>query len=297
MKKIRSLFYLIAQGFIGVFRNSFMSVASVLVLVCCMLIVGTFGLLIGVFELNVQSIDSLNMIVAYVDSDFTTEETEDTVIEEIRTKIENVKNVTEVVYISKEEARDRVIANLGDDQIIGDYNPLPAAFEIKFQEVDQAHIIINNIGNIEGISHTKDKISIIETADSIKTGIFIVASILMAILLIVSLFVIMNTIKLGVFARRQEISIMRYIGATNSFITMPFIVEGLIIGMFSALISFGIQYYVYTHVLANIILEHEIGIVPAFSHYSMEIALVFIAVGLFAGIIASSASVKKYLKA
>ena len=125
----------------------------------------------------------------------------------------------------------------------------------------------------------------------------IIAWIMMAVLLVVSLFVIMNTIKLGVFARKSEITIMRYVGATGAFITMPFIVEGTLIGIFAAAIASGIQYYLYSYVIGDIIVSYRIGTMPPFSDYIGFIAAVFVGIGLFAGIIASSLSLKKYLKA
>ncbi|MCI5960436.1 MAG: permease-like cell division protein FtsX [Ruminococcus sp.] len=296
MKKIRSFFYLLGQGFIGVFRNSIMTTASVLVLVCCMLVMGTFGLVVKVIEKNFEQVDDLNVIVAYLDK-----ELDDTAISSLQTQIENMRNVTEVRFVSKEQALERLKEKMGEDDFLSYYgdemNPLPDSFEIAFSDPDQAHLLLNSVEKLDGIDSTSDKISLVERVSLITGGLMIIAWIMMAVLLVVSLFVIMNTIKLGVFARKSEITIMRYVGATGAFITMPFIVEGILIGIFAAVIASGIQYYLYSYVIGDIIVSYRIGTMPPFSDYIGFIAAVFVGIGLFAGIIASSLSLKKYLKA
>lgn len=263
MKKIRSFFYLLGQGFIGVFRNSIMTTASVLVLVCCMLVMGTFGLVVKVIEKNFEQVDDLNVIVAYLDK-----ELDDTAISSLQTQIENMRNVTEVRFVSKEQALERLKEKMGEDDFLSYYgdemNPLPDSFEIAFSDPDQAHLLLNSVEKLDGIDSTSDKISLVERVSLITGGLMIIAWIMMAVLLVVSLFVIMNTIKLGVFARKSEITIMRYVGATGAFITMPFIVEGILIGIFAAVIASGIQYYLYSYVIGDIIVSYGIGTMPPF---------------------------------
>ena len=296
MKKIRNFFYLIGQGFIGIFRNSIMTTASILVLVCCMLIMGTFGLVVKVIEKNFEQIDNLNVIVAYLEDDL-----DEASVANLQNQIKAMRNVNDVNYVSKEEAFERLKEQMNDDELLGHYgdevNPLPASFEIIFDKPDQAQLLKNSIEKLGGIAETSDKITIVERISLITGGLMIIAWILMGVLLIVSLFVIMNTIKLGVFARKNEITIMRYVGATGAFITMPFIVEGVLIGIFAAAIATGIQYYLYSYVIGDIIVSYGIGTVPPFTDYLSYVVLAFIAIGLFAGVIASSLSLKKYLKA
>lgn len=296
MKIIRNFFYLIGQGFIGVFRNSIMSTASILVLVCCMLITGTFGLVVKVIEKNFEQIDNLNVIVAYIDN-----ELDETSIESLRQQIRSMRNVQEVNYVSKSDALERLKEQMGNDELLShygeDFNPLPASFEIVFRDPDQAQLLKNSVEKLVGVTETSDKITLVERVSLITAGIMVISWILMGVLLIVSLFVIMNTIKLGVFARKNEITIMRYVGATGSFITMPFVVEGVLIGLFAAALATGIQYYLYTYVIGDIFVSYGIGTMPPFTDYTSFVLTTFVAIGLFAGIIASSLSLKKYLKA
>lgn len=297
MKGIRNFFYLFSQGFIGIFRNSVMTTASILVLTCCMLVIGTFGLIVSVIESNLEKVDDLNVIVAYID-----DSADDAKITELKNSITSLRNVVEVRFIDKETALENLKEQMGENSELLDYyqngiNPLPNSFEIIFDDPEQAHILLNSVEKLEGVSKTSDKIDLVETVSTITHGLLIIAAVLMGVLLVVALFVIVNTIKLGLYARKNEISIMRYIGATNSFIVTPFIVEGVIIGMIAAAISFGIQLYLYNFVLADIITSYGIGEMPAFSTHIPSLLVLFGGIGLFAGIIASGFSIKKYLKA
>ncbi len=295
MRKIKTFFYLIGQGFVGIFRNSIMSTASILVLICSMLVMGTFGLTVKVIEKNFENVQDLNIIVAYIEKD-----TDDATIEALKAQITEMRNVEAVKYISKEEGFAQLKEQMGDDIInyYGDeLNPLPDSFEITYGDPDQAQLLLNSVEKLEGISETTDKINLVERVSLITGGLMVIAWIMMGVLLIVSLFVIMNTIKLGVHARKDEIIVMQYIGATGSFITMPFIVEGIVIGLMAAVLATGIQWYLYTYVIGDIIVSYGIGFMPPFTDYIGLVVGIFGAIGLFAGLIASSVSVKKYLNA
>ena len=197
-------------------------------------------------------------------------------------------------------------------------NPLRASYRITFinlSDFDEVTRVKNRIDEISFVDdngiktdavateNIKDNIELYGNVMSIKNTLYIVGLWLMAIFLLISLFVIMNTIKLGVSARENEIKFMRLCGATKAFIRMPFIVEGIIIGLFSAVVSFGLEYLLYERVLKDIIssatgTDGAVGIISAdFVEYMPVLAIGFVAIGLFAGVIASSISMKKFLKA
>jgi cell division protein FtsX len=198
-------------------------------------------------------------------------------------------------------------------------NPLRGSFRITFinlSNFDEVVKVRNRIDSItvldeNGIEHDavatediKDYAELYENVMSIKNALYIAGLWLMVIFLIISLFVIMNTIKLGVFARRNEITFMRLCGATKSFIRMPFIVEGVVIGTISAAISFGIEFYLYEYLLKGIVQSATgtsgVAAITAgdfWSDYALLVGIGFLAIGLFAGIVSSSISLKKYLKA
>jgi cell division protein FtsX len=198
-------------------------------------------------------------------------------------------------------------------------NPLRGSFRITFinlSNFDEVVKVRNRIDSItvtdaNGTEHDaistediKDHAELYENVMSIKNALYVAGLWLMVIFLIISLFVIMNTIKLGVFARRNEITSMRLCGATKSYIRMPFIVEGVIIGTVAAAISFGIEYYLYEYLLKGIV-QSSIGTTGTtaitagdfMNDYAILVGIGFLAIGLFAGIVSSSISLKKYLKA
>lgn len=351
-------FYNLGQGFKGVFRNSVMSTASILVLIACMILVGTFFVVIDTIDRNFNAIDDLNVIEVMMDKDYSESE-----IIEIGEKLAAICNDspiidwtsdkwTDDVVIPKDEnfkyvSPDEHFNNFKDkyenqpwfdaftEEYEGDHehdegthagitssitdNPLRGSFRITFinlSNFDEVVKVRNRIDSItvideNGTEHDaistediKDHAELYENVMSIKNALYVAGLWLMVIFLIISLFVIMNTIKLGVFARRNEITFMRLCGATKSFIRMPFIVEGVIIGTVSAAISFGIEYYLYEYLLKGIV-ESATGTSGVasitagdfWSDYALLVGIGFLAIGLFAGIVSSSISLKKYLKA
>ncbi len=354
MKFFTTFFYNIGQGFKGVFRNRVMTTASILVLIACMILVGTFYLVIDTIDRNFNAIDNLNIIEVMMDKDCGEKELieigkklavicdESPIIQwsmeewgedELVPKSENFKFISsdEHLNIMKEmyddpEWIDAIIEHdkehdegehAGITNSITD-NPLRASYRITFINLSDYDEVVKVRSAIDAITLSdengnvvydiatediKDHADLYENVMSIKNTLYIAGAWLMAIFLLISLFVIMNTIKLGVFARRNEITFMRLCGATKSFIRMPFIVEGIIIGIFSAAASFGIEFYLYDKLLTNIISSATgtaggEGIISApFAEYAPMLALSFVAIGLFAGIISSSISLKKYLNA
>ena len=324
MKMIRNFFYLIGQGFVGVFRNSIMSTASVLILVCCMLIIGTFSLVISGLNQSLEQVKDLNVIMAYISASADEKE-----ISDMQKSISEYSAGVTCVFVSKEEALERLREDFGDDVYLAPYfepsgeeeesgvthatraNPLPDSFEITFENEVQAEALNNFVCNLKievmnpngvretvpGITDTRHRIGLVEKFSNARKGLIVLAGLLMAVLLVVSLFVIMNTVRLGMFARREEIAVMRYVGATKTFVVMPFIVEGIIIGLTAAVLAFIVQYYLYTYVITDIALNYGLGTLAPFGGFAKYIAAAFLGVGLFAGVIASGISVKRYLNA
>jgi cell division transport system permease protein len=247
---------------------------------------------------NLSRVDTLNVIVAYIDPSTTDED-----IQTMKSEIEAYSPGVTVKYIDKETGLENLKDDMGSDIDLDMYldqsrlNPLPDTFEITFASAEGAEALNNYINNLDKITETKHKIGLVEKVDTASKGLMAIAAILMGVLLLVALFVIMNTIKLGVFARRDEIAVMRYVGATNAFIITPFLIEGIIIGAFSACLAFGIQYYLYTQVISDIVHSYGIGTIAPFGDTALIIVAGFLGIGLFAGIIASGISIKKYLKA
>lgn len=316
--RFSNFFYNIGQGFKNIFRHGVMTTASVLVLVACMILVGTFYIILDTIDLNFKEIKGLNVIEIIVDKSY-----EEPQLDYIKDKLETIKEKSHIIksdvkYISPEEHLEIMRETYGNEEWFNDIterdNPLRGSFMLEFENLsdsDEVRRVKYQIGAITFEDGTpaiknediKDYITLYDNVMSVKKTMFIVGIWLLAILLLLSLFVIMNTIKLGVFARRNEIRFMRLCGATKHFIRMPYIVQGIIIGIFSAGLSFGIEYCLYEYLLKDIIISAAGtitggGIVlQPFSAYVLYLVIGYLAIGLFAGIISSSISLKKYLKA
>lgn len=317
MRFFRSMRYHISQGFKSIFRNGVMTVASILILVSCMVILGTFYLIISNIDENFNNMKDLNVIEVRVPVTYSEEQTE-----EVRVGLQKICDEKEIipgdpVYISKEEHLARFKELYGDqewsDFFNEELNPLRPSFEITFDHLSDITEVVRIVSAIEGItlsngaaaiapSNIKSCVEVYRNVMSVKKTLYTVGLWMMGILLIISLFVIINTIKLGIHGRRNEIMFMRYCGATKHFIRMPFLIEGGLIGIFSAIIAFGIEYLLYTYALVGLVRSSTsvisgsgITVSPYLSHAPV-LGVLFLIIGLFAGVIAGRISLKKYLK-
>ncbi len=298
MRRYR-LTYFLAQSFKSLWRNGIMTVASIGVLMGCLVVIGSFALLILNIDVNLEKLGLLNEIVVFVEDGKTDEETM-----AIGEKIRALNNVAEVTFVSKEKALEEERAKYAEyselyDLVEGD-NPLRDSFVIKYENVEEVPTLdfqLEQMMKNGDIGKINNFLELTVTIEGIKDNISMVLVWFMIILFLVSIFVIINTIKLAVHSRRTEITIMRYIGATNWFVVLPFIFEGIIIGIISAGIAFGAQWYMYGYVVdmmgsamgfISILMFEEIG-------YSLFFA--FMGIGIATGIIGSTISTRKYLKA
>ena len=318
MRWLRSFGYNLVQGIKGVFRNSVMSTASVLVLLSCMIIIGTFFLVINCIEENMSNIGNLTVIEVRVSPNYSDEQ-----LQEIKDRLQELCIQSdilddEVYFTSGQEHLDILMEEYQGQAWTGVLYELPEGFSLRpsftitFSEnaqVSQLKEVKAQIGEIrfsDGTAPINDgdinsPLTLYENVTTIKRTLTTVGLWFMGILLLISLFVITNTIKLGIFARKNEIMFMRLCGATKAFIRTPFLVEGAIIGLFSAGVALGLEYLLYEHVLAEFIRNStsviSTGILlPPYLNSLLPLAIGFCAIGLFAGLLSSSISLKKYLK-
>ena len=280
MKLINTFFFHIAQGIKGIFRNPIMSTASLLVLVCCMVVTGTFALIIDNINKNFEALDDVNKMIVWLDDAPEAEEGEESGESAEESKEENeynlheydkktedaikaLEHVVDVVFMSKQEAFEEFKQSEGSDAEFLDWfdaeenNPLRASYRITFaSDTDTENIryikkAIAEMGfNEENID---ENIDLYDNLINVKGALTTIALWLLAVLFVISLFIIMNSTRLGLHSRREEIQIMRYVGATNSFVRAPFIIEGVVIGLVSAASALGIDYYLYTQVISGVI--------------------------------------------
>lgn len=243
-----SIKYLVGEGARNIRANRQMSIASIGVLVACMLLIGAAVL----FSLNADAvmgyIESQNDVVVFVKDKASDKEAEglgDTLME--------VDNVASVRYISKKEALEGQMEKLGNSSYLMDAlmedNPLPATYYVKVKDLELLSATVEEIQDLDLVLDVNSPTDMAATLVGIKKAVNLGGLAIVAILGAVSILIVSNTIKLTVFNRRREISIMKYVGATDSFIRLPFLVEGVIIGLCSALLAFGLRWVGYYYLL------------------------------------------------
>lgn len=293
-----SLTYFIGQSIKGLWRNGVMSLASITVLMSCLAVMGSFSLLVLNINYNLEMIGSLNEITIFVEKEKT-----DLEVSNIETQIRHLDNVDKIEYISKEEVmelqRPKYSAYPGIYQMIeerGD-NPYPPTFILTYKDNAKVSTLQYNLERIDGVYKVNLNADLAKTIDNAKHGIILIFAWFLIILFVVSIFVIINTIKLAVYSRRQEINIMRYVGATNWFIVLPFIFEGILIGIVASGIAYLIIWYAYIYVINMVTVDFQMIQMINFNDINFIMGISFFAIGIFTSVIGSGISLNKYLKA
>lgn len=296
---IKRFFYTLKQAFKQVLRNRAMTVASIFAITAMLLILSLFFILVINVNTAAQSIqqdyDSIEIYLA----DETTEEQAD----EIIAYIEQENGVQEAYYKTKEEAMEEFRTRWGENGYLLDSlqeNPLPNSVVVMIDDLEQAESIAEKAATYDGIEDVQFYKDTVDKLLSATRYIQIAAIIVMVFLIIVSIVVVSNTIKLTVFNRASEISIMKYVGATNWFIRGPFLAEGIIIGIISAGISIGLSALVYDKIIdvvGNQLLSvMSMPMVPVgFLVYNF--VWIFLALGISIGACGSIISMRKFLDA
>ena len=298
---LNSFFYLVKQGFKNLWNNRLMSLASVGVLVSCMLLIGAAALLSVNVSSIVDAVEDQSEAVVYLNDGL-----DSSSIENIRAGIISSGKVSTIEFISKEDALFSMMESLGDDGILFEAyqkdNNLPDSFRITFTDVSDLKDTVYYLESIEGVYSVSALTEVAEVITGIKNMAYIGGTIIIGLLIAVSLMIIGNTIKITVFSRRREVNIMKYVGATNGFIRLPFIVEGVSLGIFSGALSYGIIYFAYDYIVnwvssqtASWFGKVVSELVP-FSEISSYLLLGFIGGGAFIGLFGCVAFIGKHLK-
>ena len=291
-----SLKYLTHEGFCNVWVNRLMSLASVTVLMACLIIMGA-GIMIY-FNINnvVDKVQSQNVVMVYVADDASEDETT-----QIGTSLKGISNVESCEFVPKEVAFQEQIQSMGGDAALFegfDEIPLPDAYKVTVKDLSQFENTVSQIKQINKVDSVRENSDLASKLLSLRHAVSIVSVGLVIMLFLVALFIISNTIRITMFSRKLEISIMKAVGATNWFIRWPFMIEGMILGTISGIVSLGVLWGLYAvaeKVFAQTLSLIGFSLVP-FSEYWWQILLVFVAIGLFTGGFGSLVSMAKYLK-
>ncbi len=299
---LSSFFYLAKQGLGNLIKNRLMTFASIGVLTVCLIITGVAGLFTANVNSLMEYLRGQNELVLYPQ-----EELDELGLAQLDAKLREISGIKEIEYISKEEAMERMKRSMGDkayllDVLEGDQNPLRVNYRIVLEDVGALSQIVPQLQAIEGVDNVLAPVELSDVFVNVHKAVVCISVGLVVVLGFVSVVVISNTIRLTVFARRKEINIMKYVGATNGFIRMPFFVEGIAVGLIAGVISAGIVLGGYQLLLMNT------SVFPAFWSDMVTSILLpmdqiwwmvlcgFLLFGSLLGSVGTATSVRKHLK-
>lgn len=291
-----SLKYLTREGFRNIWVNRLMSLASVTVLMACLIIIGVGSLLYFNINSVLDLVESQNVVMVYIEDGTSELDTSD-----IGIQIKNIDNVEDCVFIPKEDAFQKQIEEMGSDSAIFEgfeESPLPDAYKVTVKDLSLYNQTVGQIRNIDHILKVRENSDLASKLVSVRQAVTLVSAGLVLMLFLVALFIISNTIRITMYSRKLEINIMKAVGATNSFIRWPFLIEGILLGLISSIVSILILWGVYQLIIyafSSVIADFGFGFVP-FLDYIWYIFAVFVGIGIFTGTIGSMVSMNKYLK-
>ena len=292
--KFNNLSYLLKEGIKGIFTHGFMSFAAVCVTVACLLIVGSFSLLMYNVNIMVNDLNKTNEVLVFIDESLTEAEAKS-----VGTKINVIENVHQATFVTREEALEDFVSDHQDSTAFNGVaaEDLRHRFVVVLQDNEQIAQTVDQIRQISGVADIRAEYELAEGFSTMEQVIRIVSIGVISVLLVVSLLIISNTVKLAMYDRRDEIAIMKMVGATNGFIRLPFVVEGFTLGMMGAALAFGIEWLMYD-ALATRVREADtlqlFTFVP-FQQLLYPMIAVFCFAGLFVGIVGSWTSIRKFL--
>lgn len=292
-----SVRYLFKEGFRNTWSNRMMSIASICVLMSCLVLIGCASMIFLNIESLLGRIEEENVVMVYIKDG-----TSDADITAMGTQLKDIDNVKEVEFVPKEDAWAEQLATMDDAQAqffteISSDIPLPDAYKVTVDDLsyfDQTVDQIEKLNNIDTIRENKD---LAEKLVTIRHGVEVISIVIVAVLLAISVFIISNTIKLTVYSRRLEISIMKSVGATNSFVRLPFVVEGMILGIISGVVSLGLVWAFYEfaiHQFSDLLTSLQLDALN-FADYALPMLGIFVAIGIITGVGGALISMGRYL--
>lgn len=322
--KFGSIKYLVKEGFKGAWANRLMSLASVGVLVACMVVIGLAILISENVNMAIGKLEQQNVVQVYLkdyawaylygEKPETEEEKDANGIADsyylihneeealaVRDQILKLDNVADAKYISREEGLAQMTGEMGEEYQEyfsfleeDDENPISAAIDVTMKDMSKFDDTVEELKSIDAVFNIQTYDGLAEQIDAIKQGIYVAGFWIIAILIVISLVIVSNTIRVTMYNRKLEISIMKAVGATDAFVRIPFVIEGVLIGLISALISEGLIYFCYR--VATEKISAMLGQVVAFGDVALYLLLVFVGIGMFAGALGSVLMIGKYLK-
>ena len=296
MKKNRNIRYLTHEGIKNIGTNRLMSVASIAVLMSCLVMIGSAVLVFFNVDALLKNIEDQNIIMVFVDVG-----SDEATVKGVEQQINAMDNIQSCEFVSKAEAYQKVLESLGSNASLlseSDDSFLPDGFRLTVKDMEQFASTVARLQSIEHVLNVQQNTDLAAKLSRVRKAVSYVSLCVIVLLFVVSLFIIANTVKITMFSRKLEISIMKAVGATNWFIRWPFLIEGVTIGLISAVCGFGVLYLIYY--LASDSLMDIFGLLNNslvnFWDYAAYIGVGFVAVSILTGGIGSIFSIGRYLK-
>ena len=293
--KINNIGYLLKEGLRGIFLHGFMSFAAIVVTVACLLIVGSFSILVYNVNIIVEELDQSNEVLVYIDEKLSVEEARS-----VGTLINKIENVYQSDFVRREDALKTFVEDHDNDPAFNGVRAedLRHRFVVKLTDNSQMEQTVLEINKIEHVAHINAPYELAKGFTTVRNVLQLVSGGIIAVLLLVSLLIISNTVKLSMYDRKDEIAIMKMVGATNGFIRLPFVVEGFVLGMVGAGAAFGLEWLLYDlrvrRIEAMDTFIKLFQLVP-FKELLLPMLATFGATGLFVGVVGSWTSIRKFM--
>ncbi len=315
--KLASVRYLVGEGFKNTWVNRLMSIASIGVLMACMAIIGLAILITENVNLAMGNLEQQNVVMAYMEdynwalynkssdsakikkSDYTIHNEKEA--KALCDEIAKISNVASVTYVSSEEGLETVKNAMSRNEtelkaVLDGDNPLSCAAKITFNDMAIFDQTLEEIEQLEGIDVIQSQRDLAKTITALKNGIGVAGVWIIAILMVIALVIVSNTIRVTMYNRKLEISIMKAVGATDAFVRLPFVVEGMVIGVVSALLAEGVLYFCYRVATETIITTLGTSDIVQYADMAWPLLGIFVSIGVFSGIIGSVIMISKYLR-
>ena len=286
--------YLIREGFRSIKTHSFMSFASVTIIMACLIIMGSVFLLSMNIDRLIGDLEDQNEVVALVDESYSSEQAQ-----ALQSTVASIPNVSDAAFVDRAVAMDTFMNNFDSDFRDGiDETVFRHRFVIHLNDISLMSQTEAELENVEGIVKVKAHLEYANAFITIRNIVSVVSLVLTVILVFVSMFIMSNTIKLATFGRREEIAIMKMVGATNSFIRLPFVVEGLVLGIMGGCLAFLAEWGLYNLVTGRVvgsITGTLLNVIP-FRNYALQVFVVYMAISVLVGVFGGVNAIKNYLK-
>ena len=292
--RLSSCGYLIREGFRSVTKHGFMSFASITIIMACLIIMGTMSLLSVNIDVLIKDLEDQNEIVCFVSDNLNEEDARS-----IQSSIERLDNISSVEFVSRTDAMDSFMSKYDESLMEGiDESVFRHRYVIHLNDIALMSQSKQALEGVPGVAKVNAHLEYAKTFVTIRNIVSVVSLVLIVILVFVSIFIMSNTIKLATFSRREEIAIMKMVGANNSFIKLPFIVEGLVLGIIGGGLAFFAEWGIYDLITTKIVSSITgsfISVVP-FRSLAMVILVAFVGTGILVGVVGGTNAIRNYLK-